>query len=310
MKCQARKIPRLTHRWSIIAMPFPESRGVGVSVGFIGLLPVTTRGNTYILMFTYRFIRLADMSPVTATESTVQDTANNLVIQYICFWGCPRTILPDNGLRFRSRLSQAVHQCWVGTMLLQAPSNPSATGALSGKTTLWAKHWLSSSKGEKTVRAGMFPTYSYLTTFPSARRRVWRPTRPTWANSHCFPLVVFDKPGVVGNHNLDPGHLVYCDLATDRQKSANDNVRAHHALTVSIVNRRNSALDHELRPAPKCSVGCWSWVYGTASTIRQVGEVNTDAKALKSKFAFNWTGRTKSWPSVPAATPTPRKVYR
>ena len=51
----------------------------------------------------------------------------------------------------------------------------------------------------------------------------------------------FDRSGVVGHQSLARDHLAYCDLATDRQKRANDIVRAHHALTVSRVNRRNSA---------------------------------------------------------------------
>ena len=67
--------------------------------------------------------------------------------------------------------------------------------------------------------------------------------------------MVFDGTGVVGHQNLARARLAYCDLATDRQKSANDIVRAHHALTVSRVNRRNSALADALRPAPNCAVG-------------------------------------------------------
>ena len=57
-----------------------------------------------------------------------------------------------------------------------------------------------------------------------------------------LPLTVFDRTGVVGHQSLARDHLAYCDLATDRQKHVNDIVRAHHALTVSRVNRRNSAL--------------------------------------------------------------------
>ena len=106
LKCQAWKTPRLTVRWPIISMPLPEGSGVAVSVYYFDPLPVTPRGNTYILLlFTDRFSRRAHMFPITATEFTAEATANTLVNQYIPLWGCPRTILSDNGLHFCSKLS-------------------------------------------------------------------------------------------------------------------------------------------------------------------------------------------------------------
>ena len=63
-----------------------------------------------------------------------------------------------------------------------------------------------------------------------------------------LPLTGFDRTGVEGHQSLAHDHLAYCDLVTDRQKRANDIVRAHHALTVSRVYRRDSALADGLRP--------------------------------------------------------------
>ena len=68
LRCQARKTSRLTFRWPIITMPLPEGPGVAVSFDYFGSLPVTRRDNTYILLFTDRFSRRADMFPVTAAE--------------------------------------------------------------------------------------------------------------------------------------------------------------------------------------------------------------------------------------------------
>ena len=80
LKCQAREPPRLTVRWPIIiiSMPLPEGPGVAVSVEYFGPLPVTPRGNTYMLLFTDRFSRRADMFPVTAEEFTTEGIANIL----------------------------------------------------------------------------------------------------------------------------------------------------------------------------------------------------------------------------------------
>ena len=108
-----------------------------------------------------------------------------------------------------------------------------------------------------------------------------------------LPLTAFDRTGVVEHQSLARDRLAYCDLATDRKKRANDIVRAHHALTVSRVNDRNSALADALRPAPNFDVGGWAWVYNSAFAIRQGLEANIDAKVLKAKLALNWTGPYK-----------------
>ena len=73
--------PRLTVRWPIISISLPEGPGIAVSVDYFGPLPVTPQGNTYILLFTDRFSRRADMFPVTATEFTTEGTSNILVNQ-------------------------------------------------------------------------------------------------------------------------------------------------------------------------------------------------------------------------------------
>ena len=100
LKCQARKPPRLTVRWHIITMPLLEGPDVAVSIDYFGPLPVTPRGNTYIPLFTDLFSRGADMFSVTAADFIAESTANILVNQNIPLWGCPRTILSDNGLQF------------------------------------------------------------------------------------------------------------------------------------------------------------------------------------------------------------------
>ena len=40
------------------------------------------------------------MFPVTAAQFTTEGTANILVNKYFPLWGCPRSMLSDNGLQF------------------------------------------------------------------------------------------------------------------------------------------------------------------------------------------------------------------
>ena len=50
-----------------------------------------------------------------------------------------------------------------------------------------------------------------------------------------LPLIIFDRSGIDGHQSLARDHLAYCDLASERQKLANDIVHETHALTVSRV---------------------------------------------------------------------------
>ena len=74
---------RLTVRWPVISMPPPEGPGIAVSVDYFAPLPVTPRGNTYILLFTDRFSHRSDMYAVTTAEFTAEGTANILINQCI-----------------------------------------------------------------------------------------------------------------------------------------------------------------------------------------------------------------------------------
>ena len=109
-------------------MPLPEGPGIGVSVDYCGPLPVTTRGNTYILLFNNRFSRRADMYAVIAAAFTAEGTASILINRYIPLWGCPRSTLSDNGFQFCSKLSQAVYKLLGVRTIATSSYHPNGNG--------------------------------------------------------------------------------------------------------------------------------------------------------------------------------------
>ena len=50
LKCQAHKTSRQTIRWSTLFMRLPIGPGILISVDCFGRLPLTPRGNAYILL--------------------------------------------------------------------------------------------------------------------------------------------------------------------------------------------------------------------------------------------------------------------
>ena len=83
LHCQARKSSRQTARWPILPLPLPSGPGIVNSVDYLGPLPITPKGISYILLFTDRFSRRADMYAVSAAEFTIEGTADILVNKYI-----------------------------------------------------------------------------------------------------------------------------------------------------------------------------------------------------------------------------------
>ena len=129
LKCQAPKTSRQTIRWPTLSTPLPNSPEISVSVDYFGPLPTTARGNYYILLFTDRFSRRADMFAVTA-DSTAEGTANIVVNRFIPLRGCPSTFLSDNGLQFCAQLAIAIHKLLGVHELTTSACHPSGNGCV------------------------------------------------------------------------------------------------------------------------------------------------------------------------------------
>ena len=126
-----------------------------------------------------------------------------------------------------------------------------------------------------------------------------------------LPLTIVENHYARGHHSLARDRLEYCDLAADRQRRTHALVREQHALTVSRVERRNSALSDAPKQFPIYTIGGCVWVYTATATIRQGAKSGTDAKVLKEKLSPNWTVPCKILvvgPSYAYATPDGRPL--
>ena len=130
LKCRARKKSRMTVRWPITSMPLPEGPGIAVNVDHYGPVPVTPRGNTYILLFADGFSRRADMVVVTADTFTAEGTANIPINRYIPLWRCSRSTLSDHDLQFRSKLSHAVYKLLGVRKISTRSYHPNGNGGM------------------------------------------------------------------------------------------------------------------------------------------------------------------------------------
>ena len=62
-----------------------------------------------ILLLTDRFSRRADMFTVSAENVMATGTADILFNEYIPLWGCPVTLLSDNGQQFISKMATIIY---------------------------------------------------------------------------------------------------------------------------------------------------------------------------------------------------------
>ena len=115
--------------------------------------------------------------------------------------------------------------------------------------------------------------------FVSAATRL-APNEVHMNHAPCLLLSVFE-------HHYARYHLEYWDLAADRKRRANALFREQHALTVSRVECRNSALSNAFKQLPTYTVGGWVWVYNTVATIRLGAEAGTDATVFKEKLSLH-----------------------
>ena len=163
-------------------------------------------------------------------DFTASGTADILVDHYIPLWGCPVTLLSDDGLQFCAKLSRALYERLGVNKIFTSSYHPCTnrvvqrvnhTMALMLATVgnelqndwgLHLPHIESAYNNSVSAATGLAPDEVHIGHLP----------RP--------PLTVFESPSIGGHQSLNRDQLAHIGLATARQQRAYRAVWELHAV--------------------------------------------------------------------------------
>ena len=153
------------------------------------------------------------------------------------YGGVRAPILSDNGLQFCSKLSQAVYQLLGVRKLATSSYHPNDNGGVERVNHTMAQMLAMVVNEQQHDWDVRLPHVEFAFNNSVSAATGLAPHEVHMGRVPRLPLTVFEHTEVAGHQSLARDHPAYCDLATDRQQSANDSVRKHHALTASRVHR-------------------------------------------------------------------------
>ena len=156
-------------------MPLPSGPGQIVRVDYFGPLPITRNGNKHILLYTDRFSR--HIAAVTQDERTAEGTARIFVGQYIPLWGCPHTLLLDNGSEFVARLSLAIYKLMSIRKIAITAFHPKSNGGVERVNHSLAQMLSQLLVSNRMTEMSGCPMWFKHTTIQSVQRQDWRRMR-------------------------------------------------------------------------------------------------------------------------------------
>ncbi len=109
--CQMKKMPKRGTDSTFVStthLILSNEPMCDVSVDLIGPLPRTKNGNAYIVVFLDRFSRFPECVAIPNKEAVT--IANVFVKEIICRYGCPKTLLSDQGREFCNKIADEVYQ--------------------------------------------------------------------------------------------------------------------------------------------------------------------------------------------------------
>ena len=287
-------------------MPLPSGPGQIVSVDYFGPLPITRNGNKNVLLYTDRFSRHIATYAVTQDERTAEGTARIFMEQYNPLWGCPHTLLPDNGSAFVARLSLAIYKLMRIRKIATTAFHPKSNGGVERVNHSLAQMLFLVISEQQNDWDEWLPyvvqayniSVNAATGLASNEIHLGRMPR--------LPMTVIDECVVEGHMGEKQDQLLYLDIVWERQQRAFEQVQESHLIAMSKIQRSNTKLLAILHKLPNFEVGNWVWIYNPQATIGQ--GVSEDNSHLVTKLSLNWTGPCKILVVGPGLGPDGRPV--
>ena len=177
------------------------------------------------------------MHAVSAAEFTAESTADILVNKYIPLWGCPVSLLSDNGLKFCSKLSHAIYKLLGLRKIATGSYHPNGNDGVERVNHTMAQMLAMVVNERQDDWHAHLPhvEFAYNNSVSTATGLA-----PNEVHMNCLPrlpLTVFEHPYSRGHRSLARDRLEFVDLAADRQRRSYALVREQHALNIARVER-------------------------------------------------------------------------
>ena len=244
-------------------MPLPSGPGQIVSVDYFGPLPITQNGNKHILLYTDRFSRHIAAYAFTQDERTAEAIAQIFVEWCIPLWGCPHTLVFDNGSEFKTRLSLAIYKLMIICKIATTVFHPKSNGGVERVNHSLAKMLSLVTSEQQDDWDEWFPYVVQAYNDSVSAATGLAPNEICLGRMLRLPMTIIDECVVKAHMGEKQDQLLYLDTVRERQQRAFELVQQSHLIAMSKSQRSNAKLLAILRKLPNFEVGNMVWIYNS-----------------------------------------------
>ena len=269
-------------------MPLPSGPGQIASVDYFGPLPITRNGNKHILLYTDRFSHHIAAYAVTQDERTAEEAARIFVEQYIPLWGCPHTLLSDNGSEFVARLSLAIYKLVRIRKIATTAFHPKSNGGVERVNHALAQMISLVISEQQDYWDECLPYVVQVYNNSASAATGLAPNEIHLGHMPRLTMIVSDECVVKGRTEEKQVQLLYLDIVRERQHRAFELVQESHLIAMSKIQRSNTKLLAILHKLPSFEVGNWVWIYNPQAKLDRPLQDSSSGTRSRTRWS---TGR-------------------
>ena len=247
-RCQRRgkhRIPGLLHP---IPVDKPFSR-IGIDV--VGPLPITAKGNRYIIVATDYFTKWPEAEAV--SEATGSRVAEFIYQVIICRHGCPKQLLSDRGTHFNNEVVNGLLKQFEIRHLLSTPYHPQTNGLVERFNRTLCESLAKLTEGQEDWDQHIAPVlFAYRTAKQSSTKMT--PFYLVYGRHPQLPTI--DTTEVIENNILDRLFTLIEELPR-QQEVAKRNITRNQ-------EKQKQRHDRKIDPTRKYKIGDKVLMYDTA----------------------------------------------